>query len=220
MASVAAFVSGKCMKREHLAVGNVRRCTTGIAGTPMAAVLSLVVKRHRELEMNPRLRRLENDYREIRSRFDGDPNITITPVGAMPPERYQVIYRVPSLRLGENNEIARTDQTVVMITLPTGYPREKPHATALDAVFHPNFGSYVCIADFWSPGQSLGDIIVSIGDMLQYRKYNIRSPLNAVAAEWANGNAHSLPIGTIEVGASLAPMSVKVNVNPGVIGHD
>lgn len=187
---------------------------------PTVAVPNLVAKLRRGFEVNPRLRRLENDYREIRSRFDGDPNLTITPVGAMPPERYQVIYRVPSLRLGEDNEIARTAQTVVMITLPSGYPREKPHATALDSVFHPNFGSYVCIADFWSPGQSLGDIIVNIGDMLQFRKYNIRSPLNAVAAEWANNNAHSLPIGTIEVGASLSSMSVKVNVNPGVIGND
>ena len=160
--------------------------------------------------MNPRLRRLENDYRDLRGRFDGDPNITITPVGPYPPEKYQVIYRVVSLRLDATNELVRTGQTVVTVTLPMGYPREKPHAETLDPVFHPNFGAYVCIADFWAPGQSLGDIVASIGDMLQYRKYNIRSPLNAVAAEWANSHASTLPIGNVALGSFDRPITIEV----------
>lgn len=160
--------------------------------------------------MNPRLRRLESDYRELRNRFDGDPSLTITPIGATPPERYQIIYRVPALRLDPRGEVERSEQTVVTLTLPAGYPREKPHAVAMDQVFHPNFGNYVCIADFWAPGQSLGDIVTNIGDMLQYRKYNIRSPLNAIAAEWANNNAAKLPIGNVEVGATSAPVFVSV----------
>lgn len=160
--------------------------------------------------MNPRFRRLESDYAELRGRFDGDPHVTITPLGTHPPERYQIIYRVPSLRLDKANQVQRTQQTTVTMTLPMAYPREKPHAETLDPVFHPNFGAYVCIADFWAPGQSLGDVVVSIGDMLQYRKYNIRSPLNAVAAEWANTHAQDLPLGTIEVGGLSAPVSVSV----------
>lgn len=160
--------------------------------------------------MNPRLRRLEADYREIRRRFDGDPYTTIIPIGPIPPDRYQVIYSVPSLRREGSKDVMKTAQTTVTISLPIGYPREKPHAETADAVFHPNFGNYICIADFWAPGQSLGDIIVDIGDMLQYRKYNIRSPLNAVAAEWANANAASLPLSNIEVGAVLAPITLVV----------
>lgn len=160
--------------------------------------------------MNPRLRRLESDYRQLRHRFDGDSAITITPIGVMPPERYQIVYRVPALYLGSDNEVKRQNETVVMLTLPAGYPREKPHAEALNSVFHPNFGAYVCIADFWAPGQSLADIVASIGDMLQYKKYNIRSPLNAVAAEWANTHAASLPIGNIEIGMSSVPLQVEV----------
>ena len=160
--------------------------------------------------MNPRLRRLEADYRDIRQRFDADENITVTPVGPLPPDQYQVTYRVPALRLDAAGKPVRMIQTTVTLTLPIGYPREKPHAVTADPVFHPNFGSYVCIADFWAPGQSLSDIIVSIGDMLQYRKYNIRSPLNAVAAEWANAQAASLPVGTIELGVPPAPVRVKV----------
>jgi ubiquitin-protein ligase len=164
--------------------------------------------------MNPRLRRLEADYREIRRLFDADPNVTILPIGPIPPDRYQVIYSVPSLRRQGSKEVVQTQQTTVVISLPIGYPREKPHAETADPVFHPNFGNYICIADFWAPGQSLSDIIVSIGDMLQYRKYNIRSPLNAVAAEWANAHAASLPLGDIELGAVAAPISLNVRQLP------
>ncbi len=160
--------------------------------------------------MNPRLRRLENDYLELRRRFDGDSRIHIVPFPPMPPEVYAITYLVPSLRLDARGELARTDQTTVTLTLPIGYPREKPHAVTVDPVFHPNFGAYVCIADFWAPGQSLGDIVVSIGDMLQFRKYNIRSPLNAIAAEWANTNAATLPLSTITLGEVSAPLNVVI----------
>jgi ubiquitin-protein ligase len=162
------------------------------------------------IDMNPRQRRLDSDYRELRARFDGDPHIQITAVGPMPPEEYIIVYRVPSLRLGSNGEVERTQQTVVTVTLPAGYPREKPHATTLDPIFHPNFGDYVCIADFWAPGQSLGDIVANIGDMLQFGKYNIRSPLNAVAAEWANQNSHSLPISNIVIGSVDRPIEIEL----------
>jgi ubiquitin-protein ligase len=163
--------------------------------------------------VNPRLRRLESDYRELRTRFDGDPRITITPLGPYPPERYQIVYRVPSLRLDAANNVQRTEQTVVTMTLPAGYPREKPHAETLDPIFHPNFGAYVCIADFWAPGQSLGDIVASIGDMLQFRKYNIRSPLNAVAAEWANEHATTLPLSEITLGSVDSPLSISISTS-------
>jgi hypothetical protein len=52
--------------------------------------------------------------------------------------------------------------------------------------------------------------VVSIGDMLQFKKYNIRSPLNAVAAEWANSFAATLPIGNVELGVNLVPLRIQV----------
>lgn len=161
--------------------------------------------------MNPRLRRLENDYRDLRLEFDADPHLVIRAVPPLPPEQYVITYSVPSLARTADNRLFATSQTIVTITLPHGYPREKPQAVTEDPVFHPNFGAYICIADFWAPGQSLSDIVRSIGDMLQFKKYNIRSPLNAVAAEWANTNAHALPIGTISLGARAADVNVQVD---------
>lgn len=159
--------------------------------------------------MNPRLSRLESDYRELRRRFDGDPNIVIQPSG-VPPERYTVIYKVPSLRLSSTNEIVVVDQTVVQIVLPSTYPKERPFVTSVDVVFHPNFGmdQAVCIADYWSPARSLSDIFAEIGEMLQMRKFNIQSPLNAQAAEWTVNNEKSLPIGRVELGITDVSISM------------
>jgi len=85
------------------------------------------------------------------------------------------------------------------VTLPPEYPREKPYLTTNYPVFHPNFGAYVCIADFWSPSQSLVDILVEVGDMLQWRLFNVKSPLNAVAARWSEENGWQLPVGNVDV---------------------
>ena len=159
---------------------------------------------------SPRLTRLENDYQALRNRFDGHPNITIEPLGAVPPEHYRITFNVDSLRLDPNNRPVVVASTVVDVDLPSGYPREKPHAVAHGEVFHPNFGQYVCIADFWSPAQSLSDIVVEIGEMLQWQKYNIQSPLNAIAADWAVKNIDSLPVGKTELSRTGPTISITV----------
>jgi len=121
------------------------------------------------------------------------------PVGPAPAERYRISYQVPALRRTETNELDRVDLVVVDIALPSGYPREKPYCTTPTAIFHPNFGNYICIADFWSPSNTLVDVIVQIGDMLQYKLYNTGSPLNALAARWVVDNLDRVPIGNYEL---------------------
>lgn len=154
--------------------------------------------------MTPRMRRLEADYRELRARFDADPYIEIQAEG-QPPEQYTIIYRVPALRPSTTG-VALVQQTVVHLTLGAQYPRMKPIAVSVDPVFHPNFGPHdnaICIADFWVPAQSLADIVVDIGDMLQYKKYNIQSPLNAQAANWTQSHKLEIPLeGHLELGAT------------------
>jgi hypothetical protein len=66
----------------------------------------------------------------------------------------------------------------------------------------------VCIADWWSPARSLADIFVEIGDMLQMRKYNVQSPLNAQAAEWSVINESTLPIGQVDLGITDVVISL------------
>lgn len=159
--------------------------------------------------MNPRSRRLSADHESLVHAFAGHPTIVVTPVGPLPPERYTVVFNLPGLRLDAQNHVTRVHQHVVDLYLPQGYPREKPYATTAHPVFHPNFGAHICLADFWSPSQSLVDVVVQIGDMLQYRLYNVRSPLNAVAAAWATENQHQLPVGN----AQTLPRDVDVRLD-------
>jgi|SRR5665648_79962 len=148
--------------------------------------------------MTPRQRRLEADHRQLVASFAGHPYIQVQALGPVPPERYRVVYNIPGLRLDEARRVTRVYQHIVDLYLPSGYPREKPYATTAAPVFHPNFGAHICIADFWSPSQSLVDVVLQIADMLQYRVYNVRSPLNAVAAKWATENVHQFPIANID----------------------
>lgn len=161
---------------------------------------------------SPRLIRLENDYQKLRQQFDGHPNIILEPLGPMPPQKYRVIYRMPSLRLNQANTPVVSQVTVVDFELPSAYPKEKPRAVAMESVFHPNFADYVCIADFWSPAQSLADIIIEVGEMLQWQKYNVLSPLNAVAADWAVKHRQDLPVGHIDLRSSAAMPDVKISI--------
>jgi len=66
-------------------------------------------------------------------------------------------------------------------------------------IWHPNIGDYVCIGDFWSAGVTLVNIIAHIGDMIQYRSYNLKSPVSKEAAQWAQRNLRSFPLGTKDI---------------------
>jgi ubiquitin-protein ligase len=71
-------------------------------------------------------------------------------------------------------------------------------------VFHPNIDPQkICIGDHWSAGQSLAQMVVHIGEMICYQRYNLKSPLNAKAAVWAEQNLVSLPLQAGDLSAGL-----------------
>ena len=71
-------------------------------------------------------------------------------------------------------------------------------------VFHPNIDPQkICIGDHWSAGQSLAQLIVRIGEMLAFQSYNLKSPLNAKAAEWAEKNLSLLPLEKADLSVGL-----------------
>lgn len=166
--------------------------------------------------MTPRLRRLGADYQRITTAFSGHPYIQVEPLGPVPPDRYRVIYWLTGVHQDRDGALQRVDQHVVEVMLQGGYPREKPYCTTTSPIFHPNFGNYVCIADFWSPGQALVDVVLQIGDMIQYKLYNTSSPLNALAARWAVQNIASLPVGGKELVPLEPEISLGATANPGL----
>lgn len=149
--------------------------------------------------MSVRLRRLQRDYELLRREFDGHPAITVEPIAGNPPERYRVTYQVKGLMLDTGTKRpVETNHHVVEVYLHQSYPREKPKCLMLTPIFHPNITNWVCIGDHWAAGETLVDVLVQIGDMIQYRVYNPKSPLDPRAARWATENTELFPIDNVD----------------------
>jgi hypothetical protein len=148
----------------------------------------------------PRLRRLYADAQAVRDEFAGHPYIKVTPLYGNPPEAYEIVYNVPGVVLeeGTSRPVIRNEHRA-RIYLHKDYPREKPKCVMETPIFHPNFGSYICIDDYWAAGETLVDIIIHIGQMIQYQNYNPKSPLNPVAARWATQHADLFPVGKLDL---------------------
>lgn len=150
--------------------------------------------------MTARIRRIASDYEQVKKDFSGHKNIIVTPIGAEPPEKYHVTYFVNGIYLLPDGRIETLGRHEVEITLHADYPRYKPICKILTPIWHPNFrDGQICIGDIWGAGESLSDIIINIGDMIQYKSWNSYSPLSADAAQWAMENKHLFPVGNIDL---------------------
>ncbi|WP_459482031.1 FHA domain-containing protein [Clostridium saccharoperbutylacetonicum] len=150
--------------------------------------------------MNARLRRITADYEEIKKNFDGHKNIIVEPIGIEPAEKYKVTYYINGIYLNGEGKIETLNKHVIMITLHSEYPRYKPICTIETPIWHPNFkDGQICIGDIWGAGEALSDIVINIGDMIQYKSWNSFSPLSADAAKWAIENKHLFPVGNIDL---------------------
>lgn len=159
--------------------------------------------------MTPRQRRLLADYDAVRAEYSGHPNVSVEPIGPLPPEAYRVTFRgIRGLRLDGRTPVA-ADVHVAEIRLPLSYPREGPTVVPQTPIFHPNVARYYCISDYWSAGQPLVDIIAKLADMIQYRIYNVRSPLDGRAARWAAEHSNLFPIGNVTLGTPEVDIAFK-----------
>ncbi len=159
------------------------------------------MERAGEAYTNIRLRRLQADYDKVIKAFGRHPYISVKAVEGRPPERYMVTYKVKGLVPGSGANPVEHGEFVTEIYLQNSYPREKPICTMQSPVFHPNIVNRgrVCLGDVWGAGETLVDVIIQIGDMLQYRSYNPRSALNLTAAQWAVRNESRFPIGNADL---------------------
>lgn len=150
--------------------------------------------------MTARMRRLASDLAQVKKDFAGHKNIIVTPIGDELPEKYHVTYFVNGIYLLPDGRIETLSRHEIEITLHSDYPRYKPICKILTPIWHPNFrDGQICIGDIWGAGESLTDIIVNIGDMIQYKSWNSYSPLSADAAQWAMDNKHLFPVGNINL---------------------
>ena len=135
------------------------------------------------------------DHETLAQRLLNWPLIQISGTAGIPPEIYRFTYHVRGLYVSTSGAILERDTHVLEVNLSLGYPRRAPQCRMLTPVFHPNFDdTTVCIGDFWAASEGLDDLVIRIGRMITYQEYNTKSPLNGLAAKWADQNAHLLPI--------------------------
>ena len=106
-----------------------------------------------------RLRRLQADYEKMRDYVNRHPRLQLIQAEGTPPERYQLEYRIRSLRQVDD-DLSMVKSHMVEITLPLSYPRMPPQCRMLTPIFHPNIAPHaICIGDHWSPGEPLWSIV-------------------------------------------------------------
>src|SRR6266446_2023256 len=154
--------------------------------------------------LSPRIRRLKLDYDTLIQRFANWPLIQISGTAGMPPEVYRITFQIKGLYVSPTGEIQERDTHQLEINLSLGYPRRAPQCRMMAPVFHPNFdeGS-VCIGDFWAASEGLDDLIVRVGRMIAYQEYNTKSPLNGLAAKWAEQHAQLFPVDARDIAPPL-----------------
>ena len=150
--------------------------------------------------VNARMRRMAADYEQIKKDFTGHPYVIVKPSNDELPEKYDITYFVNGIYLLPDGRVETLGRHEVQITLHAEYPRYKPICTISTPIWHPNFrDGQICIGDIWGAGESLSEIIINIGDMIQYKSWNSSSPLSAEAAEWAMKNKLLFPVGSLEL---------------------
>ena len=146
---------------------------------------------------NIRLRRLQNDYEEMLKlpRLTAD-RVQFTTEGD-PPTRYVVTYRVKGLVGRSPDKLSERDRFDVEFQLTQEYPKLAPVALVRQRVWHPNFyrNQHACIdPENWAAGQSLTELVIRVGEMIQYQIVNLKDPAWKDAADWAAANLHLFPI--------------------------
>jgi len=167
-----------------------------------------------------RLRRLTADFERLSDYVKSHPRLRLVQSDGDPPDRYQIEYRIRSLRQIDG-DLKIVKSHIVEINLPRNYPRTPPQCRMLSPVFHPNIAPHaICVGDHWSAGESLYSIVTRIGEMLAYQSYNVKSPLNGEAARWVDEHEDELPLDGVsllpEERASESPAPVKRRSKPPV----
>jgi ubiquitin-protein ligase len=149
---------------------------------------------------SPRQRRLRSDHRSLIQLKSESSIFDFIPVGD-PPDQYILRFRGRSVYRPENSSeaVIRTEHEV-LLRLGSGYPRSLPSLTWRTPIFHPNIASsgVVCLGAYgqhWAPSVTLEELVTMLWEMLRYANFDVDSPYNREAANWAKSvERHRFPL--------------------------
>lgn len=159
---------------------------------------------------SPRHRRLVADHHAVRHLVQQSELLDMSCSGD-PPSTYLFRFQGRGLSLDPRGDLQEQWVHEVRVHLGANYPRMMPELHWLTPIFHPNISAngLVCLGGYsthWVPSLRLDDLCLMLWDMIRYRNFDISSPYNRMAAEWAKTQRHFiLPLDPRSLRASAAP---------------
>jgi ubiquitin-protein ligase len=137
---------------------------------------------------SPRIRRLRSDLASLEKLKAESSVFSFKPTGR-PPVHYTVIFQGTSLAK-DRGKVSVREFHEVEIKLGASYPRTMPEIRWLTPIYHPNISEIgmVCLGAYgthWVPSLALDELCIMLWDMARFQNYDIRSPYNREAAQWA-----------------------------------
>ena len=139
---------------------------------------------------SPRIRRLRTDRRAL-EQLRSESSILDFVCHGDPAESYLIRFYGKGLwRPDGSPDILMRDQHEVAIRLGASYPRMMPELSWKTPIFHPNISGsgVVCLGGYgtyWVPSLNLDELCIMLWDMIRYQNFDIESPYNREAAQWA-----------------------------------
>ncbi len=151
--------------------------------------------------MGIRERRLENDFKELTTLVNtSGAKLALISKQGQPPYHYIIEYRCRGIARVQGIEPTFRTTHRVEINIGSNYPKEKPDAKFLTAIFHPNVytNQRVCLGNYWTMAETLSELVLRIGKIIQYSDdvLNLESPANPDAKNWAKNNLRRFPVDT------------------------
>ena len=145
-----------------------------------------------------RIKRLYAEWQRMLILNDNSELVEVQALGD-PPEKYIVTFSCKGLIWNEKeSEPSIGENHRMKIYLHKNFPRFPPKLTWLTDIFHPNIlppskNGGVCIGN-WTPAETLDQLCIRIGEMIQYRNFSITDALNTEAAAWVASHMDMFPI--------------------------
>ena len=181
------------------------------------------------MSMNPRLNRLQGDYKRLQELAARSPFVNIEEIEGTPPNKYQLRLTCKGItHIASDGSPVYSENHKLRIYLPDEYPREAPQFQMFSPVWHPNIAQagLVCIGDAgdhgYAPSMGLDDLVVRIIEIIRYENIGLNSAFNLFAADWAANHLHLFPLDNRqilqeEISISILDEIAIVNLENGAI---
>ncbi len=136
------------------------------------------------------------------------------------PEQYLITYTCTGLAWFEGAAAPqRHSHHQMLVVYGWKFPSEQPIFIWLTPIWHPNiYRTRICLVDHhFATTVALADIVIEVGRLIQYQRYNLNNPLDLMATEWTHQNLHQLPIDERDLlSAQELPFTVRSKRKDGI----